>query len=84
MAAETGIPALIVFLVLIWLGMKSPASGEAAVQRAMVAAYAVGMLFANPLANLVVSTPFWLALGCLLAAPASREHPITSALGVKT
>jgi hypothetical protein len=84
LAAETGIPALIVFLVLIWLGMKSPASGEAAVQRAMVAAYAVGMLFANPLANLVVSTPFWLALGCLLAAPASRRHPITSALGVKT
>lgn len=85
LAAETGIPALLVFLVLIWLGMKSPASGEAAVQRAMVAAYAVGMLFANPLANLVVSTPFWLALGCLLAAAASsREHRITLTQGVHT
>jgi O-antigen ligase len=79
LAAETGIPAFLVFLMLIWLGMKGPASGEAAVQRAVVAAYAVGMLFANQLANLVVSTPFWLALGCLLAAPASPEHHITSA-----
>ncbi|GLY85867.1 O-antigen ligase family protein [Actinoallomurus iriomotensis] len=83
LAAETGIPALIVFLVLIWFAMRSPASGEAAIPRAMVAAYAVGMLFANPLANLVVSTPFWLAVGGLLAAPASREHSITSAPGAQ-
>ena len=34
----------------------------------MTAAYAVGLFFANELANLVVSTPFWLSLGCLLAA----------------
>jgi O-antigen ligase len=84
LAAEAGIPALMVFLILIWLGMKSPASGEAAVPRAMVAAYAVGLLFANQLSNLVVSTPFWLALGCLLAAPATREHHIKSAQGVHT
>ncbi|MFB9839667.1 O-antigen ligase family protein, partial [Actinoallomurus acaciae] len=84
LAAETGIPALMVFLVLIWLGMKSPASGEAAVQRAMVAAYAVGMLFANTLANLVVSMPFWLALGCLLAASSAREQPTTLAQGAHT
>jgi O-antigen ligase len=84
LAAEMGIPALAVFLLLIWLGMKSPASGESAVLRAMTAAYAVGLFFANELANLVVSMPFWLALGCLLAAPASREHHITSAQGVRT
>jgi hypothetical protein len=46
----------------------------------MTAAYAVGLLFANELANLVVSMPFWLALGCLLAAPQPRGTDITSAL----
>lgn len=84
LAAEMGIPALVVFLLLIWLGVKSPASGDSAVPLAMTAAYAVGLLFANELANLIVSMPFWLALGCLLAAPASRELHITSAQGVRT
>ena len=88
LAAETGIPALVVFLVLLGLAMRSPVSGEASIQRAVIAAYAVGLLFANQLANLVVSTPFWLALGYLLAAPAARsavpEHHTTSAQGVHT
>jgi O-antigen ligase len=79
LAAEAGILALIAFLVLIWLGLKNPGP-ELAVARAMTAAYAVGLLFANELANLVVSTPFWLALGCLLAAP-RRPGPITSEQG---
>jgi O-antigen ligase len=71
LAAETGVPALAAFLVLLWLGVKSPAPGDLAVPRAVAGAYAVGLLFANELTNLVVSTPFWLALGCLLA---SRNH----------
>jgi O-antigen ligase len=78
LAAETGIPALAVFLVLLWLGVKGPAPGDLAVPRAVTGAYAVGLLFANELTNLVVSTPFWLALGCLLA---SRNH-LSTAQGV--
>jgi O-antigen ligase len=69
LAAETGIPALVAFLGLLWLGLRRPASGDLAVLRAMTAAYAAGLLFANALASLVISTPFWLALGCLLATP---------------
>jgi O-antigen ligase len=75
LAAETGIPALAAFLALLWLGLCRPASGDLAVPRAMTAAYAVGLLFANALSDLVVSTPFWLALGCLLAAARPpRDH----------
>jgi O-antigen ligase len=78
LAAEMGIPALAVFLVLLWLGVKGPAPGDLAVPRAVTGAYAVGLLFANELTNLMVSTPFWLALGCLLA---SRNH-LSTAQGV--
>jgi hypothetical protein len=35
-------------------------------------AYAVGLLFANTLTNLTVTAPFWVALGCLIAA---RRRP---------
>jgi O-Antigen ligase len=83
LAAEAGIVSLGAFLVLIWLGMKRPGQGELAIPRAMTAAYAVGLLFANELANLVVSMPFWLALGCLLAAPRSRGTHITTAQEVQ-
>jgi O-antigen ligase len=69
LAAETGVPALVAFLVLLWLGLRRPASAGLAVPRSMTAAYAAGLLFANALANLVISAPFWLALGCLLATP---------------
>ena len=75
LAAETGVPALLVFLVLLWLGMRGPVPGDLAVPRAVAGAYAAGLFFANELTNLVVSTPFWLALGCLLAA---RNHTPTA------
>ncbi|HZE30990.1 MAG TPA: O-antigen ligase family protein [Actinoallomurus sp.] len=78
LAAEMGVLALAAFLVLLWLGHKGPAPGDLAVPRAVTGTYAVGLLFANELTNLVVSTPFWLALGCLLA---SRNH-ISTAQGV--
>ncbi|MFF5262481.1 O-antigen ligase family protein [Actinomadura viridis] len=68
LAAEAGMLALLAFLVLVWLGVKDPRSGDLAVLRAVALAYCVGLLFANPLANLIASAPFWLALGCLLAA----------------
>jgi O-antigen ligase len=81
LAAEAGIPALIAFLVLVWLGVRRPALGDLAVPRAMVVAYAVGLLFANELANLPVSMAFWLSLGCLLAAsrtPALRHKEFSA------
>lgn len=67
LAAEAGALTLVVFLVLLGLGVRGRRTGDLAVLRAVVIAYAVGLVFANQLANLVVSIPFWLSLGCLLA-----------------
>jgi O-antigen ligase len=69
LAAEAGALTLAVFLVLLGLGVRGRRTGDLAVLRAVVVAYAVGLVFANQLANLVVSMPFWLSLGCLLAVP---------------
>jgi hypothetical protein len=68
LAAEVGGIALTGFLALLWLGTRRRRAGDLAVLRAITVAYAVGLFFANPLANLVASMPFWLSLGCLLAA----------------
>jgi O-antigen ligase len=74
LAAEAGIGALASFLVLLWLAMRGRRSGDEAVLQAIVLTYAVGLFFANLLANLVISMPFWLSLGCLLAgAPNTRQ-----------
>lgn len=73
LAAEAGLPTLTVFLVLLLSGLRGRVTSDLAIVRAMTIAYAVGLLFANELADLVVSTPFWLALGCLLAARHHRE-----------
>jgi hypothetical protein len=73
LAAEAGVFTLATFLVLLWLGLGRRRSGEAAVARAIVLAYAVGLFFANQLASLLISIPFWLSLGCLLAA---RRPPV--------
>jgi O-antigen ligase len=68
LAAEAGLPALGAFLLLLWLGLRRPVSGDLAITRAIAVAYAAGLLFANELASLLVSMAFWLSLGCLLAA----------------
>jgi O-antigen ligase len=78
LAAETGIPVLVVFLVLLWLGLRRPAGDDLAVPRAVVAAYAAGLLFANELSNLILSTPFWLSLGCLLAARPRPDRTVSA------
>lgn len=79
LAAETGAGALAAFVALLWCGVRRPQRDDLMVLRAVVVTFAVGMLFANPLDDLVVSTPFWAALGCLLArVPATRarrRHP---------
>jgi hypothetical protein len=73
LAAEAGVIALVLFLLLLWRGTKAGRSGGLAVLRAVTVAYAAGLFFANPLANLIASTPFWLSLGCLLAAVPERR-----------
>lgn len=68
LAAEAGVAAAAALLALIWLGARHGRSGELAVLRAIVlGCAAAGLSFANPLGSLVVSAPFWAALGCLLA-----------------
>jgi hypothetical protein len=74
LAAEAGGGALGAFLVLLWLGARGRRHGDLAVARAVTVAYAVGLVFANPLANLLVSLPFWLSLGCLLAVRPAGER----------
>jgi len=68
LAAEAGLLTLVTFLILLWLGAGRRRSGDLSVARAIVIAYAVGLFFANQLASLLISLPFWLSLGCLLAA----------------
>jgi hypothetical protein len=78
LAAEAGLGALVAFLVLLGLGAVRRRSGDPAVLRAVVVAYAAGLLFANPAAILEISTPFWVALGCLLAPVADAEGATTA------
>ncbi|MEV5706112.1 O-antigen ligase family protein [Actinoallomurus sp. NPDC052274] len=85
LAAEAGVPTLLVFLVLFGLGICHRRPGELAVQQAVMLTFGVLLMFANPLANPVVSAPFWGALGCLLAwrprrAPGSARPSIASRL----
>jgi O-antigen ligase len=67
LGAEAGVPALAVLLLLLWLGARHRRTADLAVLRAVVVGYGAALVFANPLANLVVSAPFWITLGCLLA-----------------
>jgi hypothetical protein len=83
LAAEVGGIALIALLALLWLGTRGRPTGDLAVLRAVTVAYAVGLFFANPLANLVASTPFWLSLGCLLAARADSPNGKATALATQ-
>jgi len=72
--AEAGLPCLALLLALLVWACKDPRTGGLAVLRALVVAYAVGLLFANALSNLAVSAPFWAALGCLISqAPLRRS-----------
>jgi hypothetical protein len=65
--------ALVLFLVLLWLGLRGRRlTPDLVILRAVVVAYAVGLVFANTLANLTVTGPFWVALGCLTAASTPR------------
>lgn len=83
LAAEDGAVTLLVFLGLLWPGVRGRRAGEPGMLRAVVVTYAVGLLFANALADLIASIPFWLSLGCLLAADhgrAGRTRPAVTPL----
>jgi O-antigen ligase len=77
LAAEAGLPALAFFLALVAWARRDRARRDTATLRAVVVAYAVGLLFANTLSNLAVTGPFWAALGVLLAK--SPGHAPTDA-----
>nr|WP_275941380.1 O-antigen ligase family protein [Planosporangium flavigriseum] len=66
LAAEAGLPALLLFAYLLWRGLRGLRDYEYAVLGAAVVTYAVGLLFGNVLSNLIVTAPFWVALGTMM------------------
>ncbi|MGV9647044.1 O-antigen ligase family protein [Streptomyces sp. NPDC003554] len=76
LAAESGVVACALLMVLLFLGLARRCTAHYAVLQALCVSYAVGLVFANTLSYLLVSTPFWISLGCLLARPAQcTENP---------
>ncbi|MDX3258837.1 O-antigen ligase family protein [Streptomyces sp. MI02-2A] len=73
LAAESGMVTLALLVALLWFGLARRYSAERVVLQALCLAYAVGLLFANALTDLVISTPFWISLGCLLAQGRRRK-----------
>lgn len=77
MAAEAGIAAPLALVLLLWLGLwhglqRRDDGNAGPVLRALVAGYAVAMLFFTPLSNVSMSIAFWAALGTLVAAAPGR------------
>ena len=81
LAAETGLLALVVLLVLLWCGIKPRRAGDMAVIRAVAFTYAIDMLFLDTLSTLVSIVPFWLCLGLLIGQTAGSEPPASSRPG---
>lgn len=73
LAAEAGIVALVLFVALLWLGLARRYAADHAILQSLGVAYSVGLLFANTLTDLLVSAPFWVSLGCLLAHSSHRK-----------
>ncbi|MEU5381596.1 MULTISPECIES: O-antigen ligase family protein [unclassified Streptomyces] len=72
LAAEAGLVTLVLWVVLLWRGLARRHTADHLVLQSLGVSYAAGLLFANALTDLVISTPFWISLGCLLARPADR------------
>ncbi|MCW2609466.1 MAG: hypothetical protein QOC93_145 [Actinomycetota bacterium] len=74
LAAETGLPGLALFL-LVLAGILTR-SGSSEWQRTLplIVTFVVGQLFINSLSYLTVATPFWIAIGAL----SSRRHRVAS------
>jgi O-antigen ligase len=82
-ACEAGIPAALLFVVLLVLALRGRRGYDEAVLRSVVVVYAATLLFGNFVSIMPVSVPFWLALGCLLARsgepPAAPGHVLMQA-----
>ncbi|MET8631805.1 O-antigen ligase family protein [Streptomyces sp. NPDC004096] len=72
LAAEAGLVTLVLWTALLWRGLARRRTADHIVLRSLGVSYATGLLFANALTDLVISTPFWISLGCLLARTADR------------
>lgn len=72
LAAEAGLPAVVVFMCLIFPVTRAPRNSRAGrTAFALAVAYLVGLVFANSLTNLQVSMPFWAVLGSIWATQKS-------------
>lgn len=76
LAAESGLPALVLFIALIWIALGAGGWRQYVPLKVVLITYLVGLQFGNFLSSLAVTTPFWLCLGILLgnAAIHSRER----------
>jgi hypothetical protein len=73
LAAETGMVTVALLVALLWLGLVRRYPADHSVLQALCASFAVGLLFANTLTSFVVSAPFWISLGCLLARTSRQK-----------
>jgi O-Antigen ligase len=67
LAAEGGLLSLAALVALLWLAVSRRRTGELAIVRAVVVAFAVAMLFIDSFESALVALPFWACLGVLLA-----------------
>ncbi|WP_214325880.1 O-antigen ligase family protein [Nonomuraea sediminis] len=72
LAAENGLPALVLFLVLVFRGVRSRQQGDLGVIRALVVSCLVWIGTDVALPHPVISVHFWIPLACLLAARVER------------
>jgi hypothetical protein len=73
LAAETGMVTLALLVALLGLGLVRRYTATYSVLQALCVSFAVGLFFANTLTSFVVSAPFWISLGCLLAHDRHRK-----------
>lgn len=75
LACETGLPSLAILIAVLWKVCRWNGPADFQVLRACVVTYATCLLFANTLSSLAITTPFWGALGCMLAHVPDRTRP---------
>ena len=67
LSSETGVPGLLLFLALVGTALSPRMQSDArSLGKPLIVAYLFGLLFANTLANLIVTIPFWVMLGSML------------------
>ena len=74
LACEAGLPSVAILIAVLWRACRWDGGGDLRVMRAIVVSYAACLLFANTLSSIVLTMPFWAALGCLLAHAPDRAR----------